>query len=214
MKKYILWDNDGVLVDTEKYYLKANQIVLGELDIELTEDAYKRISLSEGKSVLELSREKGFNDEMILQLRDKRDDVYEKFILHENLALPDVETVLSGLKGKFGMGVVTSTKSAYFKRLHELTGFHHFFDFVVAREEYKIAKPDPEPYMIGIEKSGCVPSEVVAVEDTPRGVRSAVKAGIDCIAIPNQFTHDAEFEGAVLRLESIAELNEDLLLKL
>lgn len=211
MKKFILWDNDGVLVDTEKYYFKANQIVLKELDVDLTVEQFKKISLKDGKSVLELARKCGLDDSAILELRDKRDKVYEQFIFNDNIALPHVQETLKKLYGKIGMGVVTSTKKAYFEFLHNKTGFNKYFEFVVAREEYKVAKPDPEPYLIGIEKSGFSKSEIIAVEDTPRGIIAAKTAGIQCVFLPNQFTKDIVVPEADIKLDSITEITHELI---
>jgi len=76
MKKFILWDNDGVLVDTEKYYYKANKKILDELGIKLNLDTYRQVSLNKGKSVLELARNIGLNDEIIKPLSLIRKHIY------------------------------------------------------------------------------------------------------------------------------------------
>lgn len=211
MKKFILWDNDGVLVDTEKYYLEANKIVLSDLGIKVDLDTFIRVSLQQGNSILELARSKNYNDEDILILRKQRDDIYEKLIAEENLAIEGVKEILESLYGKIGMGVVTSTKRSYFNLVHNKTGFHKFLDFVVAREDYKNSKPAPEPYLLGIEKSSFDTDDIIAIEDSERGLSAASQAGINCIIIKNDLTKFGVFENASKVLNSINELSLDLI---
>ncbi|PKL88382.1 MAG: HAD family hydrolase [Ignavibacteriae bacterium HGW-Ignavibacteriae-2] len=214
MKKFILWDNDGVLVDTEKYYYKANKKILDELGIKLNLDTYRQVSLNKGKSVLELARNIGLNDEQMIELRDRRDVIYEGFIFNQNLAIDGAGETLETLSVHFRMAVVTSTKRDYFEKLHVITGFRKYFEYVIAREDYKTAKPHPEAYLLGIKNSGYSPDEIIAVEDTPRGLIAANLAGIDCIVIPNNFTRNANFIGEKLKLNSIRDITQDLLNKL
>ena len=109
------------------------------------------------------------------------------------------------------MGIVTSTKRYYFETVHNKTGLAKYFEFVVAREDYGESKPNPEPYLLGIRKSGYTPDEIVVIEDTPRGLESAKAAGLQCIIIKNEFTNDALFNGAAIVLDSINELNVSLI---
>ncbi|MBN1300041.1 MAG: HAD family phosphatase [Melioribacteraceae bacterium] len=214
MKKFILFDNDGILVDTEKYYLKANQEVLADLNINLTHEDYKRISLQQGRSVLEMAAELGFDPENLLLLRDKRDKIYEEYIFSKNLLLPGVKETLNLLKEFFRFGVVTSTRRGYFRKLHETTGLLDLFDFVVAREDYINSKPDPEPYLKGIRKSDCNKEEIIAIEDSPRGLLSANRAGLACIIIPNELTRDCYFENYELRLNTFSDLTPEVLVNM
>jgi HAD superfamily hydrolase (TIGR01509 family) len=206
MKKFILFDNDGVLVDTEKYYFKANQELFQSLGYKLSLETYKDISLRAGKSVLDFFMSKGYSKDDILNLRNNRDKIYEQFISNKNLALPGVSDKLKELSNYFEMGIVTSTKKEYFNIIHSKTEFTSYFNFIIAREDYKISKPNPEPYLLGIEKSGLIPSEILVIEDTPRGLEAAKAAGLDCLIITNDFTADAEFKGAKKVLQSIHKL--------
>lgn len=211
MKKFILWDNDGVLVDTEKYYLTANRQILSEIDIEITEESFKRISLIEGRSLFMLAIENGYSENDVMELKHERDKIYEKLITHEDIEIPGVAKVLEDLYGKIGMGIVTTTCKDYVNILHKRTGFLKYFDFIITREEYNKAKPSPEPYLAGIKKSGYSAEDCIAVEDTERGLTAALAAGLDTIIIPNQLTKGNAFEGAKLVLDNISSLNYELL---
>lgn len=211
MKKTILWDNDGVLVDTEKYYLKANTIFLKEYGIEVTEEQYNEISLIQGKSMLTLLETRGYSPEEILKLREKRDDLYINLVMSGEITIPGAEEALESMHGKVKMGIVTTTKREYFIKVHETTGFLKYFDFIVAREDYKNSKPSPDPYLLGIKCSGSSPDECVAIEDTERGLKAAVSAGLDCIVIPSGLTSKNNFEGARTVVDNISKINYNLI---
>jgi HAD superfamily hydrolase (TIGR01509 family) len=56
-------------------------------------------------------------------------------------------------------------------------------DFVLVREDYKVAKPHPEPYLAGLRRFPAAKVETLVVEDSSRGLNSAVAAGIDCVVV-------------------------------
>jgi beta-phosphoglucomutase-like phosphatase (HAD superfamily) len=68
----ILWDNDGVLVDTEGLYFRATQEVLRTVGVPLTADQFKDISLRRGDSTFVLAAERGIADDEIVRLRAER----------------------------------------------------------------------------------------------------------------------------------------------
>ncbi len=205
-KKVILWDNDGVLVDTEKYYLKANKKVLAKVGIKLTDEMYKNISLEKGKSVLELVFDLGMSKAEHDEIRAERNGYYREYISSHNSAIDGVEDVLKALHGKIIMGVVTSSTREHFEIIHSNTGFNKYFDFSLAREDYKNSKPSPEPYLLGAKIAKASLAESLAVEDSSRGLTAAHAAGIDCFVIPNELTEGSDFTKAKKILNSIAEI--------
>ncbi len=84
-------------------------------------------------------------------------------------------------------------------------------DFVLVREDYKLTKPHPEPYLIGLERLGATKKETLVVEDSSRGLNSAVAAGIDCVIVYNDFTKAQDFSQASYRIETLIELKDIIL---
>ena len=85
MVEAILWDNDGVLVDTERLYFQATQRALAGAGIELTLDLYKEVSLRQGKSLFSLATQRGLTAEQIAALRLERDEIYTGLLRSEQL---------------------------------------------------------------------------------------------------------------------------------
>ncbi len=86
-----------------------------------------------------------------------------------------------------------------------------FMDFILVREDYELAKPHPEPYLTGLERFGAAKEEALVVEDSSRGLNSAVAAGIDCVVVDNDFTQAQDFSQARYRIKTLSEL-EDIIL--
>jgi beta-phosphoglucomutase-like phosphatase (HAD superfamily) len=109
------------------------------------------------------------------------------------------------------MAVVTTAKGADFELIHEKRQIRRFMDFVLAREDYERAKPHPEPYLTGLRRFGAGPDEALAVEDSSRGLSSAVAAGIECAVVKNDFTEAQDFSRARYRIGDLGELKDIVL---
>jgi len=213
MIRAILWDNDGVLVDTEHLYFLATREVLATVGITLTEAMYVELLLVQGKGAWHLAEEKGVSREDVARLRNQRNELYLKLVSAEVKVIDGVEDVLRALYGEYLMGVVTSSKREHFESIHSKTGLMKYFAFVLTGGDYGKHKPDPEPYLIAVEKTRFTKEECVAVEDSERGLISATAAGLKCIVIPRGLTRAQKFEGAYKVLKSIRELPAALSLK-
>ena len=211
MLRAIFWDNDGVLVDTERLYYDATRGALGRAGVELTEEAYEDLSLRQGLSVFELLRRRGTGEEEIQRLRTERDADYLRLLQVGGLVIDGVEETLGALHGKLRMGVVTSAQKQHFEVAHRGSGLARYFDFVLTREDYERTKPDPEPYLKALERSGVEPDECIVIEDTERGLQSARAAGIRCIVIPNPLIRGGDFSAAHAVLSNVRDVVDEVL---
>jgi HAD superfamily hydrolase (TIGR01509 family) len=204
MIKAIFWDNDGVLVDTEGIFFRANQEILAGLGITLRWEQFEEISLIRGESVMRLAANPG--TDAFIKLRRDRDALYANLLTREPLVMDGVREVLEVLKGKYIMGIVSSSGHEHFEIIHKQSGLLPYFQFVLTLKDCENTKPHPEPYLKAIALSGCSPDECLVIEDSPRGLAAAMSAGIRCIVIPSKFTRNTHFTGAYSVLNSIKEL--------
>ena len=84
-------------------------------------------------------------------------------------------------------------------------------DFILKRSHYQNSKPDPEPYLLALSRFGIEPSNALVIEDSERGLRSAVAAGIHCAAVYHPFTANQDFTHARYRFGDLGELKHFLL---
>lgn len=204
-KRFILWDNDGVLVDTEYWYFKATQQALLALGIDLTLQTYhQRMVL--GLSSWELARETGVDVKRIAAQQRQRDADYRQYLLTEDIDIPGVEVVLQALASTHRMGIVTTSTRQHFESIHSTRSLTQYMELVLTREDYTASKPDPEPYLLAMQLLGATAEECLVVEDSRRGLLAAMAAGIDCAVIYNKFTADHDFAGAKYLLRAVTEL--------
>ena len=206
MVKAILWDNDGVLVDTEHLYYRATQRVLESVGITLTEEMFIDLFLVQAVGAWHLAEASGISQDDVSRLREQRNSLYLSYLQAGNTAIVGVEQVLKRLHGTYRMGIVTSAHREHFDAIHATTGLTKYFDFVLASEDYTQYKPDPEPYLLAIQRMGFGANECIAVEDSQRGLRSAVGAGLRCVVIPRGLTRSGSFPGAYKVMNDINEL--------
>ncbi|BAK73809.1 HAD family phosphatase [Arcobacter sp. L] len=206
MKKYILFDNDGVLVHTEPLYFKANIQALKEyFNIELELEEYMKI-MSEGTTVWQKALNNGFSFAEVEIARNKRNEYYQTFLRTENILIDGVKDVLKELSKDYKMGIVTTSRRVDFEIIHKNLGIVDFMDFVLCEEDYNFAKPHPEPYLKGLELFNANKKEAIVVEDSTRGLSSAYKAGIECVIVKNEFTLTQDFSKANYFIETLKEL--------
>ncbi|MCM0639326.1 HAD family hydrolase [Cellulomonas wangsupingiae] len=205
VKKYILFDHDGVLVDTEPWYFKAGERALADVGVVLDEAQYVR-DMSQGLGTWVQARAAGLDEPTIDMLRSARDGYYQDYLRTQPIEIDGVLEVLAELSRHARLAIVTTSKRADFDLIHEKRQIRAFMDFVLVREDYEHAKPDPEPYLAGLRRFGAARSETLVVEDSARGLRSAVAAGIDCAVVDNHFTRAGDFSAARHRIETLNEL--------
>ncbi len=202
----ILWDNDGVLVDTEELYYRATREGLAELGIELGVADYVDLSLRRGASCFDLANERGIDAGRIEATRRQRNARYEELLRGGVELIDGVATTLRALRGLTRMAIVTSTRPEHFALVHERTGIRELFELVLTGADYTKFKPDPEPYLMAAERLRVRPADCLVVEDTERGLVSATRAGMRCVVIPRGLSAGGDYASAYRVLSRVDEL--------
>jgi HAD superfamily hydrolase (TIGR01509 family) len=205
MLKAVFFDNDGVLVDTEHLYYAATNAILTDVGAAIGEAEYIDVNLRQGRSVFDRVRDR-FDDEAIERLRERRNARYSELLRAGVAPLDGIPEVLAALHGRTRLAVVTSSNQEHFDLIHAASGLLRFFEFAVTNRDYARSKPHPDSYLTALARAGCRPEEVVAVEDSERGLAAARAAGIRCIVVPRGLTHGGRFVGAHRVLESSAQI--------
>lgn len=206
MLKAILWDNDGVLVDTEHLYLAATREVLLRQGIELSDDDYHDLFLTRSRGILHFAEIHGWSDAALEAIRRERNARYAALLREQSCVLDGVEHVLAQLHGRYAMGIVTSAQREHFDIIHAKSGLLGYFDFVLASGDYSEPKPHPAPYLKAVERAGVEAHECLVIEDSERGLASATAAGLKCVVVPSRLTAGRPFAAAHCVLGNIREL--------
>jgi HAD superfamily hydrolase (TIGR01509 family) len=209
MLRAILWDNDGVLVDTERIFFEANREYFRRHQFELDERQFFDWFLAQDGGAWHWLAGKGMSPAELAACRRERDQLYmARLRVEENLMVPGVRDVLARLQPRMRMGIVTSSRREHFDEIHRRLDLAGFFEFALTAESYARAKPAPDPYVLGLQKLSLSAAECVAIEDAPRGLEAAKAAGIRCIVRRTPLTRDCPFDGAYRVVDSMEELAE------
>ena len=118
MKKYILFDHDGVLVDTEFWYFKAGERALADIGFTLDRDQYLR-DMSQGFATWAQATAAGIDEETISRQREVRNAYYQEYLRMEDIEIEGVLETLDVLAAEYRMAIITTSKPADFALIHE-----------------------------------------------------------------------------------------------
>lgn len=214
MIKAVFFDNDGVLVDTEKHFCATNQEVFKQHGLDYSEADYVHYALGAGGGTDNFLRSNGFTPDQILEIRSKRNELFLQKISAENSAIAGAKELLITLKEKnIIIGVVTTSYRSMFDIMHQNTGFFPYFDFFITRDDCHRPKPDPEGYLLALKQAGVQLDEAIVVEDSARGITAAKAAGIRCIAVKSKYGDQCDLSAADQFVTSIPELSKIIFAK-
>ena len=211
MLRALLWDHDGVLVDTEALYFRATRETLHDVGIALSHEDYRKLFLVAGKGAFHLARERGFDEAAVRELRRARDLRYLALLEGESVVIPGAPEAVERLGRCFRMAIVTSSLREPFDCIHRTSGLLPHFELVLTREAYAHSKPDPEPYLTALKRLGLSAEECLVIEDSERGLRAAAAAGVRCWVVPSALTAGSSFRDAERCFTSLSALEGALL---
>jgi HAD superfamily hydrolase (TIGR01509 family) len=202
----VLWDNDGILVDSEFLYFEFTRDALASLGVELKLSDYQEINLRRGQNVFRLAKEKGVTADVIARVKEERNRRFRQRIIQGVDLMDGVRDTLESLHGRLPMAVVTSSHPENLDSMHGDHDLAGFFETVVAAGATPRFKPHPDPYLLAAERLNVRPDRCLVVEDSERGLQAAVAAGMLCVVIPNRLTELGDFSAAHRVLENVREL--------
>jgi len=183
----VIFDNDGLLLDTESVWTRAEQDLFERRGLEFT-PAHKRELVGTSAEIAGglLERrldEPGRANELIEELNE----LVVAELEHGVEAMVGARDLLHALKLRgTPLGLVSNSPLIFVRRSLEIVGFHDRFDVIISAHEVAAPKPAPDPYLEACRRLGVEPSpEVVALEDSPTGVAAARAAGLTVIGIPS-----------------------------
>jgi HAD superfamily hydrolase (TIGR01509 family) len=199
----VVFDNDGLLLDTESVWTRAEEDLFALRGAEFTPaDKLELVGTSAEIAGGILERRLG-EPRRAAELIEELNELVVAELEHGVEAMLGARELLQRLRGKVPLGLVSNSPLRFVRRSIELAGFEDFFDVILSAHEVAAPKPAPDPYLEACRRLGVEPGpEVVALEDSPTGVAAARAAGLTVIGIPS-------VEG--VRLDEAQHLAESLL---
>jgi HAD superfamily hydrolase (TIGR01509 family) len=210
MLKALIFDFDGLILDTETPELFAWQDVYRDHEQEFTVHTFGQIVGGTAGTDFEpvahleqLTGEKLDSPQLYARVQEQR-----LALIYQQPPLPGVKGLIEDAR-RLGLKLAVASSSTHDWVDGHLTrlGLFPFFDVVKASEDVQRTKPEPDLFLAALSALRVQPDEAVVLEDSPNGVLAAKRAGLFVVAVPNTVTQELSFEGENLRVSSLAEIS-------
>ena len=209
MVKAVIFDLDDLLVDSHYLHELATEITLREMGWhypKISDQDQRRYIGMRVQDILQEMSEKMGNLFDFQELSEKRAKTFQRLVEEQLQPLPGAEQALRLCqKEKVLTALATSGTKSYVKIVLHKFGWEKFFSVIVCGDEVKLGKPDPETYLVAVQKLKQKPEECVVLENATLGIKAAKAAGCKCIAVINERTPSQDLSKADKVLKSLEE---------
>ena len=205
MIEAIIFDMDGVIVDSIRRHYEIWSKVLKEYDVELTYEQWRPFIGVDGETFIKkLCETRGLKldyDSIVQTKREKIGDLYDKGII----LFDGARELLSELKaGGYKIGLASSEWRENVMRILKKFSIDEFFTVILGKEDIKRRKPAPDVYIKAAKMLEADPAKCIVLEDSLSGLTAAKAAGMRCIAVETSFRKE-ELTEADLIVENVKE---------
>lgn len=217
MLQALVFDFDGLIIDTEETELRAWQEVYQRYGVELALETYlpcvgRGATTQIFHPYTHLVEQLGYELDRVAVQTECRQRNLE--LIAEQPLLPGVREMIDEAKARgLGLAVASSSPRSWVDGHLTRLGLRSFFDVLACGDEVEHTKPYPDPYLKALEKLAINADQAVAFEDSLNGMLAARSAGIFCIVVPNGLTQYLTFGEVDLRVTSLADVSLEALLQ-
>lgn len=192
--KAIIFDMDGVIIDSEKLYFETEKEIAKKYNIEISEDILKELmgrSPQEAASVFLKKTAIPLTVSSFLLLRDQ---IMEYKYNHQAEPLFGLIELLEFVDKKFDLAIATGSPEKFLNLVIDKLNIRKYFKILQSSDSIKKGKPDPEIYLTVIDKLKLNPKDCIVIEDSVNGSLAGKNAGCYTIAVFSEYTKDQSFD--------------------
>ncbi|HVT00488.1 MAG TPA: HAD family phosphatase [Solirubrobacterales bacterium] len=183
----VVFDNDGLLLDTESVWTHAERDIFERRGLEFTATHKRELVGTSAAVAGELLERRLGEPGRAAQLIEELNELVVVELEHGVEAMVGARDLLERLQAQgTPIGLVSNSPLAFVRRSLEIVGFEAIFDVVISAHEVAAPKPAPDPYLEACRRLGVEAGPaVIALEDSPTGVAAARAAGLTVIGVPS-----------------------------
>ena len=184
----IVFDFDGVIVDTEPLHYRAFQEVMGAFGVEFDYAEYQKRYIGfddrDGFAAIAGDHDIGLDDVRLAELIERKADTFERLVRQGVEPIPGVIQLIQAAAERWTIAICSGAIRRDIDAALETVGnLSDLFSHIVTAEDVARSKPDPASYTLAATRLGLEPAHLLAIEDTPAGLRSASGAGLHTLAV-------------------------------
>ena len=214
MIRAVIFDMDGVLVDSEPLWRLAERRTFAEIGIDLTDsDCEQTMGMRTDEVIQFWYRHSPWHGPTPAEVEARLEDRMRQLLVERATPMPGVERSIAMIRAEgLALGLATSSTHVLIEAVLEKLGLEDTFEVAHSAVEEEFGKPHPAVFLSTARLLGSDPSECVAIEDSAAGVRSAKAAGMRVIAVPPAHLFDEPgYDEADIKLGSLEELTPEML---
>lgn len=209
----VIWDVDGTLVDTAELHFQAWIALAAELNKPFTRADFAGTFGWRNPEIIPKLFGTQYTERETAELGDRKEGLYRAAAQRGVSLLPGVQHLLERLHAAgFKQGIGSSAPRANLDLILELTQTAKYFGAVIAMEDTKKGKPNPEVFLLAAGKLNVQPARCVVFEDAPVGVQAARAGGMRAVGVTFVGHHSVESlqrAGADLIVPSLADISPE-----
>ncbi|MXN90444.1 HAD-IA family hydrolase [Flavobacterium sp. Sd200] len=184
MKKAVIFDMDGVVVNTEPLSHRANMKFYKSLGIDVTDEIYSTFIGNSDRNIIQkivgLYKLEENEDVLLQGCLDYYCDEFDNDVSIE--LMPGVKDLIVDLYNN-GMNILLASSSSKIKidRIFTRFGLYPYFSHIISGQDFEFSKPHPAIFLEAVAKSGFTADECIVIEDSTNGIKAATSAGVYCI---------------------------------
>lgn len=208
MIKALIFDLDGVVIDSADIDFKSWKMLFKDHELDLTYQDYKNFIGMKGTEIVK-KYIKNADNKILLELQNKKEAYFIQLAKEHGLEPTEgLREFLDSVKNTYDIGLVTAATKMKAVNVLEMLGISNYFSVIVTSDDVDKGKPDPEGFVKAAELLSYKPKECVIFEDGVNGVRAAKNANMKCISITTTHTKE-ELSEADLVIDSFKNITQN-----
>jgi putative hydrolase of the HAD superfamily len=213
MIKAVIFDFDGLIIDTETIWYEAFKEALSQFEVDLSIDQFALVIGTDDTVLNQYMMDNLKESATITEVRESASRLFHEKIGQPILREGVEDYLIASKEAGLKIGLASSSKRSWVEKYLKQLDILPYFEVIKTSDDVTSVKPDPELYLQAIKALGVKPEEAVAFEDSLNGLKAARAAGLKCVIFPNPVTTNLAFEDYSLRFSSMAERPLPLILK-
>jgi len=185
MKRAIIWDLDGTIIDSESHHWEAWKVIMAAESFSITYEEYVSDFGRRNDEILRLRMSPDLTDSEISRLSWEKEEAYRELVRTRGIGLlPGVEQWFTNLRDDgWRQALGTSAPLANVEAIFAVHSIRHFFDAVMSADQVAHGKPHPDVFLAAAREAGIPPGQCLVIEDAPAGIEAARRAGMKSLAV-------------------------------